>query len=73
MDSFEVVCEIEPPTRPDLTLKADAWYVQVSYDLHAMSAWRATVLGPSNTFDGAHLVPVTRYRQVAAALAAALP
>src|SRR4029079_12666652 len=107
---------------------ADAWYVQVSYDLDAIVTWRAgiefdgavyagvmalpsagmarkvsadvpqlavprhildrldadpdagidlaveTVLDvrDSNAFDGAHLIPVNRYRQVAAALEPAL-
>jgi len=103
---------------------ADAWYVQVSYDLDTMLAWRADVdfdgaiyagvialpsatmarkvsadvpqlavpthvldrleiepnagidlavdlvcgLRDSAAFDGAHLIPVNRYRQIAAAL-----
>lgn len=103
---------------------ADAWYLQVSYDLEAMATWRAGVdfdgavyagvmalpsagmarkvsadvpqlavprpvldrldadpdagidlavelvvgLRDSGVFDGAHLIPVNRYRQVAAAL-----
>ena len=103
---------------------ADAWYLQVSYDLDAMVTWRAGIefdgavyagvmalpsaamarkvsadvpqlavprhildrldanpdagvdlavelvldVRDSNAFDGAHLIPVNRYRQVAAAL-----
>ncbi|MGQ0431614.1 MAG: methylenetetrahydrofolate reductase [Microthrixaceae bacterium] len=103
---------------------ADAWYLQVSYDLDAMATWRAGIefdgavfagvmalpsatmarkisaevpqlevprhildrleadpnagvdlavelvlnLRDSNVFDGSHLIPVNRYRQVAAAL-----
>ena len=103
---------------------ADAWYLQVSYDLHAIVTWRAGIefdgavyagvmalpsasmarkvsadvpqlavphhildrldanpnagidlavelvlnVRDSNVFDGAHLIPVNRYRQVAAAL-----
>lgn len=103
---------------------ADAWYVQVSYDLEAMAAWRAGIafdgavyagvmalpsasmarkvsadvpelavpshvldrldadpdagvdlavelvlgLRASNVVDGVHLVPVSRYREIAAAL-----
>jgi 5,10-methylenetetrahydrofolate reductase len=109
---------------PAWKFDADAWYLQVSYDLESMLAWRAgiefdgaiyagvmalpsatmarkvgtdvpqlavpqrildrldadpaagidlaveLVLGvrDSNAFDGAHLIPVSRYRQVAAAL-----
>ena len=107
---------------------ADAWYLQVSYDLDAMVTWRAGIefdgavyagvmalpsasmarkvsadvpqlavprhildrldanpnagidlavelvldVRDSNAFDGAHLIPVNRYRQVAAALEPAL-
>lgn len=107
---------------------ADAWYVQVSYDVEAMVTWRSGVdfdgaiyagvmalpsasmarkvsaevpqlavpghvldrldsdanagidlavelvlgLRDSQAFDGAHLIPVNRYRQVAAALEPAL-
>ena len=103
---------------------ADAWYLQVSYDLNAIVTWRAGIefdgavyagvmalpsasmarkvgadvpqlavprhildrldanpnagidlavelvlsVRDSNAFDGAHLIPVNRYRQVAAAL-----
>lgn len=107
---------------------ADAWYLQVSYDLDAMLTWRAGIefdgavyagvmalpsasmarkvsadvpqlsvpghivdrldadpnagvdlavelvlnVRDSTAFDGAHLIPVNRYRQVAAALEPAL-
>jgi hypothetical protein len=117
-----VSCGLGPV--PAWKYDADAWYLQVAYDLDAMATWRAgvefdgaiyagvmalpsasmarkvgadvpqlAVPGPvlarldadpgagvdlavelvlglrdSGAFDGAHLIPVNRYRQVAAAL-----
>lgn len=71
---------------PAWKFDADAWYLQVSYDLDAMldrldadpdagvDLAVELVLGvrDSNAFDGVHLIPVNRYRQVAAALEPAL-
>lgn len=85
-DAFELVCEIEPPVRPDLKHVRHQIGVPGSV-IPAALVDRANVdpaagvdaaceqvlqLRDSGAFDGVHLIPVARYREVAAKLEAAL-
>jgi hypothetical protein len=58
---FAVVCEIEPPTRPDLT--------RVRHQIGVpRSVARAFLIPGSGAFRGVQLIPVARCREVGAAL-----
>jgi methylenetetrahydrofolate reductase (NADPH) len=56
--NFDVVCEIEPPVRPDLK--------QVRHQTGALSSLDSVFLIPDN------VIPVARYREIAARLEAAV-
>ena len=71
MSSFDLICEIEPPTKPDLRKVRHQIGVLVDAvgndRLAGVDAACEQILRlrDSGAFHGVHLVPVARYREVA--------
>jgi hypothetical protein len=75
--AFDIVCEIEPSTKPDLRhIEVRAELIErVTKDRRVgvdAACEQIERLRDSSAFDGVHLVPVARYREMALQLEARL-